>query len=224
MKLSHSLVGGVAVGMMFFLPAAAQEPAQPLPETRIVLRVSDKFIQRLVGVHFQSDQPINSNAGGVLVAGSAHVAGKFRVVLHESTTESDFDVHVHGDIQMQLTATRRPVVVQAHGSAPFTVRRRVVHQGDDFSAQAITIGVNNHFTLDDICSFRGGLTGAITRQVARPFARRGLADGDRQADTEIRGSVDARAGDLAGQAGRGVEHDSAAGQRCAPPDPRQESA
>ena len=37
-----------------------------------------------------------------------------------------------------------------------------------------------------ICSYRGGLTGALTRRIARPFVRRGLADGDSQADEKIR--------------------------------------
>ena len=75
-----------------FLPAAAQEPAKPLPQTRIVLRVSGKFIQALVGARFQRDEPIDTNVGGVAVTGTANVAGKFYIDLDESKTECDFDV------------------------------------------------------------------------------------------------------------------------------------
>ena len=85
-----------------------------------------------------------------------------------------------------MTATRRPVVVQIHGEAPFSGRRPVVHQDDRFISRPLTMDVCNHFTLDEICSFHGGVTGMLTRRIARPMVRRDLVDGDCQADAEIR--------------------------------------
>ena len=186
MKLSCSLIASLLAIVASFQSAAAQAPDKALPETRIVLRVSGDFIQKLVGRSFQRDEQIDTQVGGVAVEGAARVAGKFRVVLHESQTDSEFDVLARGDVVSQLTATRRPVVVQAHGSAPFCATRRIVHEGDLFVGRALTMDVCNHFTLDEIDSFRGGLRGALTRRVARPFVRRGLADGDCYADDEIR--------------------------------------
>jgi hypothetical protein len=88
-----------------------------------------------------------------------------------------------------LTASRRPVIVCAHGNAPFTATRRVAFDGGKFSAQPAYVSVANHFCLDGIGSFRPGVAGVVTRGLARPFVRRGLRDGDRQADDEIRTQV-----------------------------------
>jgi hypothetical protein len=168
------------------LYASAKEPGEPLPETRIVLRVSGKFIEELVGDRFERDEPVEANVDGVAVSGTVHVDGSFQIKLHESETESDFDVLVNGEVTTQLAATRRPVVVQVHGEAPFSARGRIVHEDGQFAALALTMDVRNQFTVDDIRSFRGGLRGALTRRIARPFVRRGVADSDRLADDAIR--------------------------------------
>jgi len=186
MKLSHCLIASLAAIVTPFLAAHAQEPGKPLPETRIVLRVSGKFIQELLGVRFQRDEPISENVNGIGVTGTARVAGKLHVRLHESDSESNFDVLVRGEVLSQLAATSRPVVVLARGTAPFSACQHIAHQDHQFMAQTLTMDVQNHFTLDEICSYRGGLTGALTRRIARPFVRRGLADGDSQADEKIR--------------------------------------
>jgi hypothetical protein len=160
-----------------------------LPETRIVLRISGKFIQGLVGESFQRDEPIGENVNGIAVTGTARVAGKLHVRLHESDTECNFDVLARGEVLSQLVAKRRPVVVLAHGMAPFSACQPIVHQDHQFMAQTPMLDVRNHFTLDEICTCRGGLTGAITQRIARPFVLRDLADGDRQADEKIRSEM-----------------------------------
>ena len=189
MKLSHCLSASLAAIVTPFLAAHAQEPGKPVPETRIVLRVSGKFIQGLLGVRFQRDEPIGENVNGTVVTGTARVAGQLHVRLHESNTESNFDVLVRGEVLSQLAATRRPVVVLTHGTAPFSACQSIVHLDDQFMAQTLAMDVRNHFTLDEIRSYRGGLTGALTRRIARPYVRRGLADGDSQADEKIRAEM-----------------------------------
>ena len=176
----------IAAAVAASLSLDAQEPAKPLPETRIVLRVSRKFIQCLVGREFERDEPFNSNVGGVAVVGKAHVTGKLQVVLLESETESNFDVLASGTVLTQMTATTRPVKVMTHGTAPFNARRRIVNKADTFTAEAVTVEVRHHSTLDEICSSRRGLFGAATRKLAAPKVRRSLPDGDRKADDEIR--------------------------------------
>ena len=49
------------------LPSAAQEPA----ETKIVLRVSREFLNKLAGARFEKDQAIDSNTDGTPVFGTA---------------------------------------------------------------------------------------------------------------------------------------------------------
>jgi len=182
MKLSPCLAIGALLVQSLFV--AAQEPAKP--ETKVVLRVSRELIQKLAGARFTKDQPIASNANGANVTGSAHVEGDIDVRLRESETESDFDLILTGNVSTQLTAVRRPVIVCAHGDAPFNATRRVVLLNGKFTAEPVCISVANQFALDGIDSFRGGIGGALTRRVARPFVRRGLADGNLQADDEIR--------------------------------------
>jgi hypothetical protein len=172
------------------LPVAAQERAKPT-ETKVVLRVSREFLQKLAGDRFAKDEPIDSNAGGAAVSGTAHVTGEVDVKLRESATEGEFDLHINGNVATQLTAARRPVVVFAHGNAPFSATRRAGFDGKKFSAQPVSLSVANRFCLDDIGSFRPGVVGAVTRRFAPPFVRRGLRDGDRQADDEIRAKVGA---------------------------------
>jgi hypothetical protein len=162
MKASRCLIASLAAIVTLFLAAHAREPEKPLPETRIVLRVSGKFIQGLLGVRFQRDEPIGENVNGIAVTGAARVAGRLHVRLHESNTESNFDVLVRGEVLSKLAATRRPVVVLVDGSAPFIACQTIVHQDHQFMAQTLTMDVQNHFTLDEICSYRGGLTGALT--------------------------------------------------------------
>jgi hypothetical protein len=187
MKSSACLVASLSVLAAPFLSVATQQPAEPLPETRIVLRVSGKFIQGLVGTRFQRNEPIDTEVGGVAVTGTAHVTGEFRITLYESKTEGDFDLMGRGEVLTQLAATRRPVVVQTHGAAPFSLRQRIVHKGDLFIAQSLTIDVQNHFALDEIRPYRSSLlTGALKQRIARPFVRRGLTQGNHQANDEIR--------------------------------------
>ena len=186
MRLTPFLVASLVAIVMPFLSARADEPGNPLPETRIVLRMSRKFIQGLLGERFQRNEPVRTNVDGIDVTGTAHASGTLRVRLHESDTEGNFDVLVRGEVLSELTATSPPVVVLTHGTAPFSVRQPIRHQGNQFVEQELTMDVRNHFTLDDIGSFRGGLTGALTRRIARPFVRRGLANGNSQADEKIR--------------------------------------
>jgi hypothetical protein len=188
MNPSPCFTVAVATILALGLPSAAQEPAKPA-ETKVVLRVSREFLKKLAGARFEKDQPIDSNADGVAVSGTAHVAGEVDVKLRESATESEFDLHISGNITTQLTASRRPVVVFAHGNAPFNAIRRVGFDGTKFSGQPVCVSVANRFCLDGIGSFRPGIAGAVTRGLARPFVRRGLRDGDRQADDEIRTQV-----------------------------------
>ena len=187
MKFTRCLIASLSAIVASCLPLAAEEPGKPLAETRFVLRISNNFIQGLVGPGFQRDDPIDAHVGKFDLAGKAHTAGKFQIALHESKSESNFEVLFSGDVQTQMAATRRPVVVQAHGAAPFRGRRQFVNKSEMFVAQTVTLDdVRHHFTLDEICSSRRGPTGALTRQIARPFARRGLADGDNHANGEIR--------------------------------------
>jgi hypothetical protein len=186
MIFSTCLIAGLCAPGESSSPVIAQDPARPSPETQIVLRVSDQFIQGLLGTRFDRDETVDTQVGRVGVLGTAHVTGKIHIIVHESPTESDFDVLVKGEVLSQLTATRRPVSVQTHGGAPFSARYRIVNKSDLFSAQPLTVDARNHFTLDEIRPFRRGPTGAIIRPLARPFVRRGLADGDYQANEEIR--------------------------------------
>jgi len=189
MRYLFAFVSAVAILFLDSLPLEAQPPGKELPETRIVLRVSRKFIQRLTGSRFQRDVPIDSNVDGMRVTGKATVTGKFKVTLVESDTDTDFDVVATGEVATQLTATRRPIMVQAHGTAPFTARRHFDHTADKFTASKPEIDVRNQFILDAICPFRRGLIGAATRRIAGPIVRRGLADGDREAEAQIRAEL-----------------------------------
>lgn len=186
MRVSYGVVAVLLAILAPFLPVEAQETAKPFPETRMVLRVSRKFIQRLVGRGFQRDEPVDANYAEVAVTGSAHVSGQFLVTLHESKTECNFDVLLSGDVLTALTATKRPVMVQLHGAAGFSGRRPIVHKDNQFISLPLTMEVCNHFTLDEICSFHRGLMGVLTRRVAHPFVRRDLIHGDCTANDEIR--------------------------------------
>ncbi|MBI3822403.1 MAG: hypothetical protein HY289_06955 [Planctomycetes bacterium] len=176
-------------------PLQAQAPDPP-KETRVVLRISREFIHTLLGVRFQGDEPIDSSERGVVVAGNAHFLGKTDITLHKSETESDFDLLITGTIDTQINAAKRPVVVFAHGGAPFSVSRRIVFDGKKFTGQPICMTVANRFALDDITTARGRPLGPVARGLVTPIVRRGLADGDRQADNEIRAKVSTQVEEL----------------------------
>ena len=171
------------------LSVTAQEPEKPLPETKVVLRVSRDFIHKLTGVNFKRDEPFGSNTNGTQVAGNARVIGQFDVKLYDNEAGSDFDLLVSGEVRTQVTATRRPVDVFTHGFAPFTAKRRIVHKDGEFVGETIEIETTHQSSLDEIRPFRGGLIGRVTRRIALPTVRRGLVDGDRQIEDEIRTQV-----------------------------------
>lgn len=166
--------------------AKAQEPGKLLPETKLVLRISRDFIHELTGKQFKRDEPIAQNAMGATVNGSAHVDGAFDVKLQKSDSASELDLLVNGDVFTQVVATSRAVQVYAHGVARFIGRRHIAFDGNAFSGQPLEISVAYGSSVDQICSFRGGMIGALTRGIARPVLRRNLPEGDRQASNEIR--------------------------------------
>src|SRR5438105_1979884 len=121
------------IGLVFVLgaPVSAQ-PSKPLPETKIVLRISREFLQELTGSEFQHDEAIARSIAGAEVQGQARVDCTFEVKLRPSETESAFDLTAHGTLATQLTATRRLVQVNLHGLAPFDARRRIDFNGNAF--------------------------------------------------------------------------------------------
>jgi hypothetical protein len=173
------IVAAILIGQS--IPVAAQ-PAKPLPETKIVLRVSRGFIHQLTGVHFQRVEPISKNT----TTGNARVQGRFDVQLRPSAIESEFDLLIDGEVSTQVMTTRRPVEVHTHGSGPFNGHRRIVFDGNGFTGQPIELNVAHHSSVDAILSFRGGLRGALARRIALPAVRRSLPDGDRQTAADIR--------------------------------------
>ena len=152
------------------MQAQAREAAKPRPETKIVVRISREFIHELTGKDFRRDAPIDNNAFGAKVEGSAHVDGNFDVKL-QSANASDFDLLINGEVLTQAVATTRPVQVHTHGVAVFAGRRRIVFDGDAFTGKAIDMNVTYHSSIDQLCSSHGGMIGVLTRGIARTTVR-----------------------------------------------------
>jgi hypothetical protein len=187
MKFLPHLVASAAMHLLLVAPAGAQ----PLPETKVVLRISREFILELTGKQFKREQRIDKNALGAAVEGSAQVDGTFDVKLQKSDVAGDFDLMVNGEVLTQVVATSRPVRVYAHGAATFSGSRRVAFDGNAFTGQAIEINVAYHSNIDQICSVRGGLIGTLARNIASPTVRRNLPAADAQAGDEIRAQMTA---------------------------------
>jgi hypothetical protein len=189
MKFAPHLIVISAIHLWQGVQAEAQPAvggAKLLPETKVVLRISREFIHELTGKQFKRDEPIEKNSFGATVKGSAHVEGTFEVKLQKSDDASDFDLLVNGEILTQVVASSRPIQVYAHGVAAFNGRRRVVFDGNAFTGRVSEMNVTYHSHIDQLCSFRGGLIGALTRGIARPTVRRDLPEADCQAGNEIR--------------------------------------
>ena len=164
----------------------AEDPKVDLPETKVVLRISREFIYELTAKRFQRDVPVALNAGGVAVAGTAHVDGATSVEIQGSENACSFELGVQGQVSTHLVATVRAVELQLHGSAPFSARRRIVFEDIAFSAHPAEVTTDYHSTIDRICTVRPGLLGAMTRGIASSKARRTLPESDVQAAAEIR--------------------------------------
>jgi hypothetical protein len=175
----------------FLVSAAVEAPPTPPEETRVVLRISRDFLQELIGQEFDRDEPIDTTSSGTQVNGSAHVSGTVNVKLKPTETESDFNLLVDGQATTQMVATRRPVCVSLHGAAEFHACRQIVLDRDalSFTAGPVEITACYHSELDRIDSFRGGLTGALVRRLAKPIVVRSLPEGDRTARDQIRDEV-----------------------------------
>ena len=170
---AYSLLQGVQ--------AEAQEPTKSLPKTKVVLRISRQFIRELTGKQFERNEPIAKYSNGATVQGCAHAEGTFDVKLQKSANDIDFDFLVKGEVSTQVVATRRLVQVLGHGVAGFTGRQRVVFDGNAFTGQSVEINATYHYSLDRACSFRGGLSGSLTRGIALRTARRNLPEYEQEA-------------------------------------------
>ena len=168
------------------LQAEAQQPPKALPETKVVLRISQKFIQEVTGKEFKRDAPIDKFAFGAHVKGTIRVGGTFDVKLHKSNNAADFDVFVNGEALTETVATSRAVQVYGHGAGAFNGRRRIAFDGGAFTGQVVEMNVTYHSNIDHLSSFRWGLIGALSRGIARPAARRILPEADWQAGKDIR--------------------------------------
>ena len=186
MKILPHLLVISATLLLQGAPAVAQQSDKPLPETKVVLRISREFIHELTGKQFKRDQRIDKNAFGAAVEGNAQVDGTFDVKLQKSESAGDFDLLVNGDVLTEVVATSRPVQVYAHGVAAFTGRRRIAFDGNAFAGQAIEMNVTYRSSIDQIRAVRGGLIGALARNIASPGVRRNLPEADAQAENEIR--------------------------------------
>lgn len=181
----------IAFFALFFVlntSASAQE-GKPLPETKVVLRISRDCLHELTGKEFQREEAIAKNMAGADVRGKARVDCKFDVKLRVSETESSFDLVANGTFATQMTATRRLVQVNLHGIAPFDARRRISFDGNAFTGREIDMQATHQSSIDGIRSARGGVIGAIARGAARKSANRNLPEGDQQISEEIRAQL-----------------------------------
>jgi hypothetical protein len=167
-------------------PSASAQQDKPLPETKVVLRISRECLHELTGKEFQREEAIAKNISGADVRGQARIDCKFDVKLRPSETESSFDLVANGTFATQMTATRRIVQVNLHGIAPFDAQRRIVFDGKAFTGREIEMQATHQSSIDQIRSSRGGLIGAIARGAARKSANRNLPEGDQQISEEIR--------------------------------------
>jgi hypothetical protein len=185
MKLLPHLVAISAILLLQGVQAKAQEPNKLPPETKVVLRISREFIHELMAKQFERDEPIAKNSFGALVQGCTHVAGRFDVKLQRNTSAIDFDFIVRGEVLTDAVATRRLVQVYGHGVAEFSGRRHVVFDGNVFLGQAIEMNATYHSSIDQVRSFRGGLSGSLTRSIALPSLRRNLRESDQEAENDL---------------------------------------
>ncbi len=179
----------VAISAFFLIQMGlteAQDPAKPLPETKVVLRISRKFINELTGTEFKRDEPIAKSSFGSTIRGCAYASGTFDVKLEKSPSAIDFDFLVKGEVLTQVVATKRRVQVHGHGVAGFNGRRRVVFDGNAFTGQSLEMNATYRSSIDQVQSFRGGLIGSLARGIAMPAARRNLPEYDQVAENELR--------------------------------------
>jgi hypothetical protein len=177
----------VALSAMFLLlTASASAQEAKLPETKVVLRMTREFLNELTGKQYQSEDEIKTRISGADVAAQGTIECTFDVKLHPSQTECAFDLVVKGTFITQITATRRPVLANLHGAAPFHGTRRIVFDGAGFTGQEIDLQATHHSDLDQVSSSRRGLIGAITRSAARKSINRSLPASDRQISEQVR--------------------------------------
>src|SRR5207244_1862909 len=149
MKWTLHFIALISLFFGFSTPASAQ-PSKPLPETKIVLRVSREFLQELTGNEYQSEQAIAKSIAGADVRGQSRVQCTFEVKLRPSETECAFDLVAHGTFATQMTATRRVVQANLHGIAPFDARRRIDFDGNAFTGHGIDMQARHQTRNDQV--------------------------------------------------------------------------
>ena len=167
-------------------PSAADEPAPPLPETRVVLRISRTFIRELTAKEFQRDVPVEMDEAGTAINGTAHADGVTDVQIQANDNACSFDLVVNGRVSTRLTATTRAVQIRLQGSAPFEARRRIAFDDVAFSARPVQVTTSYQSSVEGICSFRPGLIGAFARGIASAKVRNDLGEYDMEAGAEVR--------------------------------------
>lgn len=184
------------VGLLFAsaIVTAAEPPTDPAPaDTKIVLKLSRAFLDKLTRQRIERDEPIRTASMGATVTGTAHVSGDFTVVPQTSDSKIAFDLRVDGTITTRVGVARRPVNVSLHGSSPLRTSRRYVFDGTAFVGQPVCVSLCYHSGLDGVSTTRRGPLAPLVRRVARNAVVRQLPAADESAERSLRASVAAAA-------------------------------
>jgi hypothetical protein len=149
--------------------ADARKLPEPLPDHRVVFRVSDRLLNSLMdnaAIDRQTD--VREVILGTSIYGKARVQGKPDVQLVPSVDDATFHLTLEGTIHSQTIGYNGPVIVHSRSVTTFTATRPVVFEpGKGFYGLPSQVSAHTESVVEGISSTRRGLIGRIITRRAR---------------------------------------------------------
>jgi hypothetical protein len=166
----HPVVGLLLILSCRSLQAAdASKLPKPLPEHRVVLRVSDRLLNSMMdnaAIDRQTD--VCEVILGTSIYGKARVQGKPDVQLVPSADDATFHITLEGTIHSQTIGYNGPVIVRSRSVTTFTATRPVVFEpGKGFYGLPSQVSAHTESFVEGISSTRRGLIGRMITRRAR---------------------------------------------------------
>jgi hypothetical protein len=159
---------GMASSVPYLRGQEQGSPPEDMPDHRLVLRVSDNFLNTLLkDAMVDRKVPVRENILGTDVHGTAHIQAQPGVKLVESPDKATFYLTLRGTAQSRSTGYNGPAIIYSRAVTSFTAYKKIVFEpGKGFRGLPPVVKASTTTYVDGFGSVPGGIIGRIVRRRA----------------------------------------------------------
>lgn len=163
------------------------EQPRPAPSHPLVIRIHEKAFANSAGNRIDTTRPVSTIILGTPVSGRSRTQGAVQVDTSSARQSADFLVSFSGRSFSRTVGVNGPARIHSHTVTDFVVSRKVTFSPlRGFESKQTVLQTRTCMTLDNVCSTRGGLRGALVRRVGWRRASESRQAAERIADGNVR--------------------------------------